>query len=101
PCLTRLSSEYIKEQIRLTTQPIEEPENPADLLQILEIVDAERTLMYSSDYPHWDFYHPHTAFPRGMSETLRRRIMAENALGLYGLPSTAPALPAREAEPVA
>src|SRR5438093_1620464 len=90
PWLTRLPSAYIKEHIRLTTQPIEEPEDPRDLLRIFEIVDAERTLMYSSDYPHWDFDHPHTAFPRGMSDTLRRRVMAENAIELYGLPRTAP-----------
>jgi predicted TIM-barrel fold metal-dependent hydrolase len=92
PWLTRLPSEYIKEHVRLTTQPIEEPADPRDLLRIFEIIDAERTLMYSSDYPHWDFDHPHTAFPRGMSETLRRRIMVENATELYGLPATAPDL---------
>jgi len=52
PWLTRLPSEYIKEHVRLTTQPIEEPADPRDLLRIFEIIDAERTLMYSSDYPH-------------------------------------------------
>jgi len=92
PWLTRMPSEYIKEHVRLTTQPIEEPEDPRDLIRVFEIVDAERTLMYSSDYPHWDFDHPHTAFPKGLSETMRRRIMAENAIELYGLPRTAPDL---------
>jgi predicted TIM-barrel fold metal-dependent hydrolase len=107
PWLTRRPSEVIREHVRLTTQPIEEPDDPADLLRIFEIIDAEHTLMYSSDYPHWDFDHPVTAFPKGMSATLRRRVMAENALELYGLPATAPALDglsnghARAAEPVA
>jgi predicted TIM-barrel fold metal-dependent hydrolase len=85
-----MPSEYIKDHVRLTTQPIEEPEDPRDLLRIFEIVEAERTLLYSSDYPHWDFDNPHTAFPPGTPAHLRRRIMAENAIELYRLPSTRP-----------
>jgi len=90
PWLTRMPSEYIKDHVRLTTQPIEEPEDPRDLLRMFEIIEAERTLLYSSDYPHWDFDHPHTAFPPGMSAQLKRRVMAENAIELYGLPATRP-----------
>ncbi len=88
PWLTRLPSEYIHDHILLSTQPVEEPENPEDLLRIFEILDAGKTLMYASDYPHWDFDHPFTSLPKGMSETMRRRIMAETAIELYGLPST-------------
>ena len=84
PWLTRKPSEIILDHFRLTTQPIEEPDNDAHLLQVFEMMDASRTLMFSSDYPHWDFDSPQQAFPRLPAE-LKRRIFVENARELYGL----------------
>jgi predicted TIM-barrel fold metal-dependent hydrolase len=86
PWLTRLPSEYIKEHMRLTTQPIEEPQNPEQLLQIFEMIDAAHTLMFSSDYPHWDFDDPFWAF-RFVPDELKRRIFSETARELYNLPA--------------
>ena len=84
PWLTRLPSEYIKEHCRLTTQPIEEPPNPEHLVQIFEMIDAEHILMYSSDYPHWDFDSPLAAL-QYLPERMKRRIMVDNARELYRL----------------
>jgi len=85
PWLTRLPSEYIKEHVRLTTQPIEEPDNPDHLLQVFEMIDAEHTLMFSSDYPHWDFDDPFWAF-RNVPPKLKQRIFSDTARELYHLP---------------
>lgn len=84
PWLKRLPSEYIKDHIRLTTQPIEEPDDPRQLSYILEIIEADKTVMYSSDYPHWDFDNPRLALPPLPQET-KRRILCENACELYKL----------------
>jgi predicted TIM-barrel fold metal-dependent hydrolase len=84
PWLTQKPSEIIVEHFRLTTQPIEEPDDDKHLLQIFEMMDAAHTLMFSSDYPHWDFDSPQQAFPR-LPADLKRRIFAENARELYGL----------------
>lgn len=84
PWLKHLPSEYIKEHIRLTTQPIEEPEQPQHLVQIFEMSGAEDMVMFSSDYPHWDFDNPKMAlapFPR----EIRQKILYRNAAELYGL----------------
>lgn len=88
PWLTRLPSEYIKEHVRLTTQPIEEPDNPEQLLQVFEMIDAKHTLLFSSDYPHWDFDDPLWAF-RHVPNDLKQRIFSENARELYHLPARA------------
>ena len=84
PWLKKLPSQYIREHIRLTTQPIEEPENHEHILQILEMVDAKNTVMFSSDYPHWDFDNPKMALPPLRGE-LKANILAGNAAKLYGL----------------
>lgn len=84
PWLKRLPSEYIKDHILLTSQPIEEPENSEELLQILHMINAEKTVMFSSDYPHWDYDNPMMALPR-MPKQMRERIMAGTAAELYGL----------------
>jgi predicted TIM-barrel fold metal-dependent hydrolase len=84
PWLKRLPSEYIKEHVRLTTQPIEEPENPRHLVQIFEMIEADRMLLFSSDYPHWDFDNPKMALPPLPAE-MKARIFAGNAAELYNL----------------
>jgi hypothetical protein len=42
-------------------------------------------LMFSSDYPHWDFDSPYESVPRTFPADRRRRILGENASRLYGL----------------
>ena len=84
PWLTRPPSAYLREHVRLTSQPIERPDNPHHLLQMLELLDAEHLLMFSSDYPHWDFDSPTDAFP-ALPEPLRHRIFEQNARDLYRL----------------
>lgn len=84
PWLKRKPSEYIPTNIRFTTQPIEEPEDEDLLLELYHELDAAHTVMYSSDWPHWDFDSP-TAIFRNFPEHLRQRIFVENARELYGL----------------
>lgn len=83
PWLKRLPSEYIVEHVRFTSQPIEEPERPEHLLALLEMIHADKTLMFSSDYPHWDNDSPRHALPSSLPEDLRRRIMHANAEETY------------------
>lgn len=84
PWLKRMPSEYIMEHVRLTTQPVEEPPNPEHVRQLFDMMDAPKILLYSSDYPHWDFDSP-TAIFRNLPEHARKRIFVENARELYNL----------------
>jgi predicted TIM-barrel fold metal-dependent hydrolase len=83
PWVRRLPSEYIADHVRFTTQPLPEPKRRRHLHVLCEIAQAERTLMFSSDYPHWDYDDPRhalTALPR----EIRRRVMSDNAVETYG-----------------
>lgn len=82
PHLTRLPSEYVRDHVRLTTQPVEEPERPRDILGLIEEIGPEM-LMFSTDYPHWDFDNPDRAFQVRLPDELRDRIMRENARDFY------------------
>ncbi len=87
PHLQRKPSEYIADHFWFTTQPMEEPERPGQFNASLEQLNAlglEDHLLFSSDYPHWDYDAPESAFPNELAEQTRRRILAANAAELYG-----------------
>ena len=85
PHLKRLPSEYIRDHIWATTQPMEEPPNPKHLLQAIEHLGTEDKLMFATDYPHWDFDEPDRAFSVRLPGELKRKIFSENARALYQL----------------
>jgi predicted TIM-barrel fold metal-dependent hydrolase len=84
PWLKRMPSQYIRDHCYLTTQPIEEPDNPKHLQQIFEMMDAENILLFSSDFPHWDFDDPFMIM-KGLSDEAKHKIFYENARQLYNL----------------
>jgi predicted TIM-barrel fold metal-dependent hydrolase len=66
---------------------MEEPENPQHILQMLDMIHAETTVCFASDFPHWDFDDPRRVFPKAMPAALKRRLFYDNAAELYHLPS--------------
>ncbi|MBO0712202.1 MAG: amidohydrolase [Acetobacteraceae bacterium] len=84
PHLKRLPSEYVRDHIWVTTQPIEEPERPDDLLATFEWIGWDR-VMFSTDYPHWDQDDPRYAIKAPLPEEFRRKLFRDNAMALYGL----------------
>ena len=75
------------ENLRFTTQPLEEPEDLRHLHRVLEWARGDRSIMFSTDYPHFDFDNPGQV-ERRMPASMRDRIMFENAIETYGLPRT-------------
>jgi len=84
PHLRRPPSEYIRDHMWSTTQPMEEPDNPRHLLQVIESFGSNDKLLFATDYPHWDFDAPDMAFPIKLPRDLEQRILSENARELYG-----------------
>jgi predicted TIM-barrel fold metal-dependent hydrolase len=82
PALKLLPSQYIRDHVWVTTQPMEEPERPRHLIDLIEWVGWDRVL-YASDYPHWDFDDPAQVLPGGGTDEQRRKLFLDNALALY------------------
>jgi uncharacterized protein len=84
PDVKRPPSEYVREHFWFTTQPIEEPDDPQHLADIIGWLGWDR-LMFSTDYPHWDFDHPQHVFKFALTEAHKAKVFRDNAKALYGL----------------
>ena len=85
PHVRRPPSSYVRDHFWVTTQPMEEPPNRTHFLQLLSQLDMNDRLMFATDYPHWDFDAPDSAFPVRLPPDLERKLMAGNAKTLYRL----------------
>jgi len=84
--LRRPPSEYLRENWWFTTQPIEEPDDPEHLAYAFDAIGMVDRILFSSDYPHWDFDSPEQTLPRSISKEAKMKIFAGNACRLYHLP---------------
>lgn len=84
PHVRRPPSEYLREHLWVSTQPMEEPEDKAHLADILAWIGPDRVL-FASDYPHWDFDDPTRALPPQIDPATRRMILHDNAARVFGL----------------
>jgi predicted TIM-barrel fold metal-dependent hydrolase len=83
PWLTKLPAEYIAEHFYLSTYPLEELYGDGALEKILRMEGLERRVMFSSNYPYQEYGDAFEMLAE-LPDDLRRRVMVENALGLYG-----------------
>jgi predicted TIM-barrel fold metal-dependent hydrolase len=84
PWVKRLPSEYFREHIRVGSQPMLEPETTDQFFTMLDAMHANETLVYCSDWPHWDWDDPATTFPK-LPERLHKRVFSENAREMFGM----------------
>ena len=88
PEVRRPPSESIREHFWFATQPMEEPFRREQFAEIIEVFGQPDRLMFSSDYPHWDFDAPDEALPATVDDELRSAIIGGNAHALYWGAST-------------
>jgi len=82
PHLKRAPSEYMREQVWFTTQPMEEPVTREHVMDTIEWLGWDR-LIFATDYPHWDYDDPAHVLPVAVAEDKRRDFFLNNALKLY------------------
>jgi predicted TIM-barrel fold metal-dependent hydrolase len=89
--LRRKPSDYVKEHIKFTTQPLDYPEDKLELTRALEWMEADKILLFSSDYPHWTFDDPRWLV-KHLPEAARTKVMHLNGIETYHLPTEVPAI---------
>ena len=82
PWVKQPPSELIREHVRLTLQPVDEPPTAQQLQRVVEHLESDDMLLFSSDYPHWQF-DGEDALPAALDPALRRKIMVDNPLSTY------------------
>ena len=84
--LEKSPEEYIRDQFYFSTQPLEEFNDPNDMKRVLEIIGAD-SLLFATDYPHYDFDDPSTLdrFLGEFSTEEREKILHGNASEIFGL----------------
>jgi hypothetical protein len=85
PSLKRKPSEYMREMF-YSSQPMEKPSDRSILEATFKMINAETQLVWSSDYPHWDFDLPSVIYDLPfLNEQAKRNILGGNAARLFGL----------------
>ena len=82
PWLDRLPSEIVREHVRLTIQPFDEPDDAKQIATLIEEIGSDDMLLFSTDYPHWQFDET-AVLPAGLSPSLIRKIMIDNPRDTY------------------
>ena len=81
PWVDRSPADIVRDQVRLTLQPVDAPPDPRDLADTIEQIGADDMLLFSTDYPHWQF--DADPLPAGLPERWLRGIACDNALAFY------------------
>lgn len=78
PNVKRPPSEYIREHVWVSSQPMDVFEDPQSLKNTMEWIGWDR-VCFASDYPHWDFDDARHLFPFALTNDQQRQFYAENA----------------------
>jgi hypothetical protein len=82
PWVKTAPSQIIRDHVRLTLQPIDAPDQAAQIEELANTLDSDELFLFSTDYPHWQFEGTQ-AIPAGLDPALARKIMVDNPLRTY------------------
>jgi len=82
PWLDRPPAEIVREHVRFSLQPFDGPSDPAAVEKLMEHMGSDRLLLFSTDYPHWQF-DGEAPLPEGLPKNLIRKILLDNPRETY------------------
>jgi uncharacterized protein len=81
PWIDRPPAEIVRDHVRFTLHPFDVP-NGDVLNRIIDHVRSDELIVFSTDYPHWQF-DGEDALPDGLSDAMLRKILIDNPLSTY------------------
>ena len=82
PWVDRSPTEIVRDRVRLTIQPVDAPPQPDQFMRLLDHMGSDELLLFSTDYPHWQF-DGDAVLPEGLSPELTHKILIDNPLKTY------------------
>jgi uncharacterized protein len=82
PWVDRPPGEIVRDHVRLTIQPVDAPPEPGQLERLIDQLGSDKLLLFSTDYPHWQF-DGDAVLPSAFSGDLLRRVLVDNPLETY------------------
>jgi uncharacterized protein len=82
PWVDRSPFEIVRSNVRLSLQPIDGPENAAHFMRLMDHMQSDELLLFSTDYPHWQF-DGDAVLPDGIPPALVHKIAVENPAATY------------------
>jgi predicted TIM-barrel fold metal-dependent hydrolase len=82
PWVDEAPSAIIRDRVRFSVQPVDAPD-AAVVAKIIEQIGCDDMLLFSTDYPHWQFDAAEGPLPPGLPARLLARVARENALATY------------------
>ncbi len=82
PWVDRSPTDIVRSNVRLSLQPVDGPPSTESFERLLDHMQSDELLLFSTDYPHWQFDGT-AALPAGLSTDLVRKIMIDNPRDTY------------------
>lgn len=82
PWVDRLPEEIIHSNVRFSITPFDAPPETEQFERFLDHVNSEDLLLFSTDYPHWQFEGV-DVLPPNLPASLKSKIMLDNPLSVY------------------
>jgi uncharacterized protein len=82
PWVDRAPTDIVRSNVRLTVTPFDAPPSAEMLQKLMEHMGSDEILLFSTDYPHWQF-DGEAVLPDGLSRELVRKIMIDNPRATY------------------
>ena len=82
PWVDREPAQIMRDHIRLTTQPFDSPPTATGVEDLIDQIGSDRMLLFSSDYPHWQF-DGDAVIPAHLPASIVERMCADNPLETF------------------